>query len=182
MTRTGATRTSLLAWVLVAPFLLSFAGCNQPAKVSPTPTAPAAISIPSSDLPADIRCLVENGYRVVGVLEPATPGGPPGYRLVSDLPRDQQDAVHAKCDKLASPAPELTDAEIRVVYDRWVDEYECLVGLGYRPAQPPSFETFLGQWKTGPWDPLQGVDTGSWTDSQYAEAKDRCNLEFFTRG
>lgn len=69
-----------------------------------------------------------------------------------------------------------------MIYDRWVKERECLVDLGYHPTEPPTLETFISDWKTGPWDPLTGVDTGAWTDADYQAAKQACTLEFYGRG
>lgn len=147
-----------------------------------TPGPSLGISIPTYQLPADTRCMVENGFRLVAVLPPAIEGEPPGYKLESDLPPDQLAAIVDKCQKLAPVQAEKTVAELRVIYDRWVGERGCLAELGYEPGEPPSFETFQSEWKTGPWMPIDGVDTGSWTDLEYTEAKERCTLEMFSRG
>jgi hypothetical protein len=76
----------------------------------------------------------------------------------------------------------MTDNDLRIVYNRWVGERDCLVKLGYSPAQPPSFETFVQSWTTGPWMPIDGVDVSNWTDVQYKQAKAQCNLEFLELG
>ncbi len=148
-----------------------------------SPSRSSGISIPTGQLPRDIQCAVDHGFRLVEVKPPQFEGDAPGYVLQSDLPAAEAFAISLECDKLAPPGREKTDEELRVIYDRWVGERGCLIELGYQPDKPPSFETFVSDWRSphGPWDPLFGVDTGSWTDAEYAEAKRRCTLEFFDR-
>ena len=64
-----------------------------------------------------------------------------------------------------------------------MQERECLVGLGYHPVEPSTFEKFLADWRTNqpPWMPIDGIDTGVWTDADYQTAKKTCTLEFFSR-
>lgn len=125
---------------------------------------------------------MDHGFRVVSVKPPAFEGEKPSYVLESDYSANDGMAILAECRKLA-PYQAKTDAELRVIYERWVGERTCLIGLGYRPDEPPSFEKFVGDWRTphGPWDPLTGVDTGSWSDAEYAQAKKQCILEMFDR-
>jgi hypothetical protein len=115
--------------------------------------------------------------------EPQFEGDSRGYRLTSDLPRAQARSIEEECQKLAPPDVPKTEAELRVVYDRWIAERECLIGLGYTPASPPSFEKFVSDWRspTGPWTPIDGVDTQSWSSREYEEAKKRCTLEMYDR-
>lgn len=156
--------------------------CGQGAPPSPQPSPSLAISIPAEQLPPDIRCLVEHGATIVQVKPPLVPGDPPRYELTLDLPPDEARRISVECQKLASPHPERTETEIRAIYQRWVDEYRCLVALGYQPDPPPSVETFVAQWRgSGPWTPIDGIDVGAWTDAQYQEAKSRCGLEFYER-
>lgn len=167
-----------VAWTFIGFVVLA---CS-PATAPSTPLSPSAgVSIPVEQLPPNIRCLVEHGARIIEVQPPLRPGAPPRYVLSLDLPLDEARKISEECNKLRSPSPPLSEAEIRETYERWVTEYECLVELGYRPDPPPSVEKFIADWQTGPWDPLQGIDTGDWTDAQYQEAKDRCGLEFFSR-
>lgn len=113
---------------------------------------------------------------------PDFPGEPPGYILEANLTMDEARPIREKCDKLKPHRPEKTEAEVRVVYDRWLGQRDCLIGLGYRPHEPPSFETFLSDWRgDGPWTPLDGVNTRVWSGAEYAEAKERCTLEFYDR-
>jgi hypothetical protein len=164
--------------------LLLMVGCSGAPTSTPLATdlgASPGVSIPAEDLPPDTRCLVDHGFRLVAVLPPEIEGDAPGYKLESDLPPNQASAIIDECQKLAPEVRE-TDAELRVIYDRWVDERDCLIKLGYHPAPPPSFEKFAADWRsTGPWMPIDGIDTGSWSDAEYRAAKDRCTLEFFSR-
>lgn len=165
-------------WALIGFLALACGPATAPSSpLSPSP----GVSIPVEQLPPDIRCLVEHGARIIEVQPPLRPGDPPRYQLSLDLPLDEARMVSEECSKLRSLPPPLSETEIREIYRRWVSEYECLVELGYRPDPPPSMEKFVADWQTGPWHPLQGIDTGDWTDAQYQEAKDRCGLEYFSR-
>lgn len=184
--RRGLTSSRhLAAPFLLAAGLLGIASCSDGTIRSPSASGPVSspgVSIPAQELPPDIQCYVDHGYTLVKIMDPTFEGDRPGYQLSTDLPADQIGAIHDQCEKLAPPYIPKTDDELRVIYDRWVDERDCLIELGYRPAPPPSFEKFAADWRsTGPWMPIDGVDTGSWSDAEYREAKDRCKLEFFSR-
>ena len=92
-----------------------------------------------------------------------------------------RDGARACRERFLPPDRELTEQEIAEVYARWVGEYNCLLGLGYRPVPPPPVDTFLADWRTGPWMPIDGVDFSSWSDAQYQQAKERCTLEMYDR-
>ncbi len=166
--------------------LLAAGACSPAASDAPatgSPSASTGVAIPTGQLPLLIQCLVDRGFRVTAVEPPQAEWDTPSYRLESDLPNDQANAVTDECRRLVPRKPPKTDADIRVIYDRWVLEYECLLQLGYQPKEPPSFETFLSDWRSpkGPWDPITGVDTGSWTGAEYEQAKGKCTLEMFDR-
>lgn len=141
------------------------------------------MAIPTGPLPPLTQCLVDHGFRIAKVEPPQAEWDTPSYVLESDLSVDQAMVVMDECRKL-HPSAQKTDAELRVIYDRWIEERTCMVGLGYQPAEPPSFEQFLSDWRSprGPWMPIDGVDTGSWTSAEYEEAKAKCTLEMFDRG
>jgi hypothetical protein len=124
--------------------------------------------------------MLDNGFKITQV-HPGYPGEKPWYSWDSDSSAEAA-AKFQECQKLAPVARPKTDAELRVIYGRWIDERTCLVSLGYNPSDPPSFEKFASDWNsTGPWVPLDGVDYSDWTDSQYREAKERCGLEMYDR-
>jgi hypothetical protein len=164
-------------------FLPLALACGPTGEVSkPTPTEAPGQSIPTEGLPADIKCYLDHGIRLVRIDPPMAEGDRPGYVLESDLPAAEYRLVRDQCEKLAPAAKEQTDAEVRVIFDRWLKERECLIGLGYHPVEPPTFEKFLADWRsTGPWMPIDGIDTNAWTDADYQAAKKACTLEFFSR-
>lgn len=180
-----AMRARWPAVITVIAVVVTTFGCGQTPATHPpaSPGTGAGVPIPIGQLPADTQCMVDHGWQLVEMLPPEVPGDPPGYKLESDLPSDQMAAIIEECQKLAPSAPVMTDRELRAIYDRWVKERECLVGLGYHPTEPPTFEKFAADWRTtGPWGPLDGVDTGAWTDAAYQAAKEACTLEMFHRG
>jgi hypothetical protein len=126
--------------------------------------------------------MIAAGFTIVAVNTPFRSGDPPGYEMTR--PNDGKTpeevmALHEKCALLRPTYRPLTDDEIRGIYDESVKEYHCLIGLGYQPDAPPSFETFLQTWKTGPWYPEQSHLTDHWTQAQYDEAKTTCTLQNF---
>ena len=154
-------------------------GSGSPsARPSGTATAPGAISIPTGNLSAYYQCMLDAGWEITGVQSPR-PGESPNYMF--QIKGDVDEAKLQQCDALQPSHAPMTEAEIRETYDRWVGEYNCLIGLGYQPDPPPSVETFVAGWNTphqGPWMPIDGVDTDHWTQAQYDEAKAKCTLEF----
>ncbi len=58
----------------------------------------------------------------------------------------------------SSPPAQLSDAEIRAVYERWLGTAECLREQGYEPDEPTSVEAFVDAWRgEGPWNPYQSI-------------------------
>lgn len=169
--------------IIVAAFeLLTLAACNAgPAQQTAAPSVAVAVPIPTGELSASDQCMLDNGFRIIAVHE-GYPGSKPWYSWESDHPGLEGMAQMQECQKLAPPARQKTDEELREIYGRWVQERACLVDMGYAPVTPPSFEKFASDWRsTGPWMPIDGIDYSSWTDSQYREAKERCTLEMFDR-
>lgn len=184
ISRSGWARSTGCA--LAALVLLATGACSPAAGQTPKaggPSASLGAAIPTGQLPPLTQCLVDRGFWIERVEAPQASWDTPTYVLGSDLPADQAMAVTDECRRSIPPKPPKTDAEIRVIYDRWVKERTCLIGLGYQPAEPPSFEQFLSDWRSpkGPWMPIDGVDTGSWTAADYDQAKSECTLEMFDR-
>lgn len=174
------------ARIIVALSVAIVAGCSSAPDHSPerglmSPSI-GPIAIPTGQLPPDVRCAVDKGFRVAAIDAPSFEGDATSYRLESDLPTEEAMAILKECRETFNPYRERTAEELRVIYERWVNERQCLIELGYRPAEPPSFEKFAADWRTGPWMPIDGVDTQSWTDAEYQEAKHRCTLEMFDKG
>ena len=154
-----------------------------PASAEAPSAAPSTgLLIPTGDVPAWVQCALDGGLRLVSVVPPQIAGDPPEYRFEWDHGGEGL-AIFTECtDKYPTPDKPKTDAEVRVIFDRWVKERECLVGLGYHPVEPPTFEKFLADWNsTGPWMPIDGIDTNAWSGADYEAAKKACMLEFFSR-
>jgi len=171
---------------LPALLLVAVAACAQAARQPVTTTEPSPstdLAIPTGQLPARVQCLVDRGFRITEVRPPQAEWDLPEYVFEFDLPTAQAMEVLDECGRL-NPTVQKTDDELRVIYERWIKERTCLVELGYQPAEPPSLEKFLSDWRSpnGPWMPIDGVDTGSWTGAEYELAKSKCILEMFDRG
>jgi hypothetical protein len=173
----------MLATALI--LMLSAAACGSPiGSQSPQPSTPSAtnaVSIPTGNLSAFDRCLIAAGYQIKAF----NPDSQGRSQYQWTLEKTGADADRAREEqeqcKTLSPSPHiLTDAEVADVYNLWVDEYHCLVGMGYEPTSPPSVEAFIASWKTSVWMPIDGIDTDHWTQTQYDQAKAKCTLEFFT--
>lgn len=158
-------------------------GCALAA--GPTTSLPSStaggIAIPAEQLTAFDRCMLDHGFRIAQVKPPSLEGGKPSYVYESDHAPEQGFALMTECRNEFAPYQEKTSAELREIYDRWVAERECLIALGYEPAEPPSLEKFMSDWRSGPWTPIDGIDTQRWTDVEYRDAKERCTLEMYDR-
>jgi hypothetical protein len=175
--------TDLTGAVCIVAAAASLVACGQVELPPSTPPASAAVEIPLSDLsPAD-QCLIDAGFRPVR-RAPAASGGQPSAigEWETDLAPEQAMIAGERCRELVGPRVAKSEAEILEIYRRWLDERTCLVRLGYQPQPPPSAEKFVEDWRTGPWMPIDGIDTAAWTDAEYAEAKSKCTLEFYDRG
>lgn len=145
----------------------------------------SAAGSPSSavggELTAFDQCMLDAGFKTGVYHEDGGAGYPGWYEWSTDHSPQEASRLSNECRARFRPYREKTPAELREIYDRWISERECLVRLGWKPVAPPTFEKFLEQWRTGPWMPVDGVDTGSWTYIEFREAKDACALEFFDR-
>jgi hypothetical protein len=128
------------------------------------------------------RCLLDNGFYIGEVHLPPVPGATPFYAYGFSMGEDDaMEIVQACRDRYAPDQPPPTEDEIREVYARWVGERECLIRLGYQPQEPPSVETFVQSYHTGPWMPIDGTDYTHWSDEAYRTAKIECGIEMYDR-
>jgi len=152
---------------------------SPPAR--PPVTSRDGIEVPTEAIKPYIQCLLDAGEYIAEVHQPPVPGATPFFVL--GITTDEETAfarAHA-CREKYAPFREKTEAEVREIYARWVDERECLIRLGYQPQEPPSEETFVEQWKTGPWMPIDGTDYTHWGDEEFRTAKIECGLEMYDR-
>lgn len=162
----------------------SVSSASLPRGDAGTTSAESELTIPSEGLPEWVQCFVDHGYVLVDIEPPDVSGySSVGYVFESTLTEAQEKTADEACKPLEPPPPPPPSREdLKVIYDRWVDERACLQELGYRPKLPASFETFVSGWFTGEvWTPLDGVDTATWDGPAYSQAKEKCVLEFFGR-
>lgn len=163
------------AALLVAAVLL-LGACTGDGVERTTGDDQGGVVLPESTYPPDIRCLVERGWTVVE----SEGGGAHTLRAPGGLSAEDRAGIERDCGELRPEPVEQSEAEVRQVYERWLEEADCLRDLGYSPEPAPPFEVFLADWRgSGPWFPIDGIDTGAWTSEQYEEAKERCVLEAF---
>ena len=172
----GELRHSSRALV-VAALAIAVVACTGP-HGSPSSSV-GVVSIPTSDLSAFQQCMLAAGFTNAGLGAPS-PGAASDEWIAGPDVKNPMGALQ-DCRNGYAPYHEKTPEEIRVVYERWVGEYQCLVSLGYRPHEPPSEETFVQTWTTGPWMPIDGISTIDWSDQQYQQAKGKCGLEMYDR-
>jgi hypothetical protein len=180
----------LLAGAVAVLLVATAISCGPSRSGSPTapgsgtasPTmalwTPPPVVIPTGGLDSFVQCMVNAGYKITYYNAQASPLQ---YELSGP---EMNPELHARVDQCEALQPSFSwpsDDEVRKIYHRWVDEYNCLVGLGYEPIPPPSVETFIGTYKTGPWMPTDGVAWGGWSDEQLNAVKQKCTLEMAGR-
>lgn len=179
---TASPRWDVSACVVLMAMLVGACGSSQK-----TP-APTTIAVPQTARTPLDQCLIDAGFRPVKTRPPDSPLNDQNRVLEwertvpGDVKPETAFALMKECNDRFVPERESTEAEIRTTYATWVDEYQCLVGMGYHPNQPPSAETFIDTWNTGPWMPIDGVPMETMAEARYREVKERCTLEFYDRG
>ncbi len=174
--------SNLLASVAVV-LAVVLAGCGVPA-ISSVSVGPG-IDVPAEELRPVDRCILDAGFRATAV-HPGRFGSIGGHSWETQTWYSWEPAgatatvaAAAICRDRFAPVREWTVEELRELYERWVLEWQCLIGLGYRPESPPSFEQFRSDWHgrgVGPWMPI-GIDQHDLTGSRFFEARKRCGLE-----
>jgi hypothetical protein len=153
------------------------AGCGVP-ESSMVAVGPG-IEVPAEELRPVDKCMYDAGFRATEIHRGRS-GSNGAYSW--DVPttfgweatgEGATMAAMSACGNQFGSRGEKTIEEVREIYDRWVLERECLIGLGFQPASPPPFGDFVGQWRTGPWMPVDGVPYTALGDA----AKEQCGLE-----
>jgi hypothetical protein len=144
--------------VLVAP-RLSPAAAPGSSLVALGP----GIAVPADELRPIDKCMLDAGFQVVAV-HPSRSGSNGIYSwstttsyIWTAAASTATAAARVDCRSRFAPPHEQTPAEVRAIYEHWVLEWQCLLGLGLHPIGPPSFEEFLATWSTGPWMPIDGL-------------------------
>jgi hypothetical protein len=178
--KAGMRRVGFLVLLLAAT--TACAG-PEPSPSAATPSAAPVVAIapldpapvPTPDRAAMDACMAAAGYRVT----PGSSGsnGVYSWERSSSYQWEEGDQINpvlsAECFAKFPRASPKTHEEIRVIYNRWVLEWQCLKSLGFHPGRPPTFEDFYPTWATGPWMPINGVPM----ERLGGRAKDKCGLE-----
>jgi hypothetical protein len=148
--------------------MLTIAACasvEPPPSASPTPTlAPRAgtsVPQPADQLVRDLLALIPGGEvryleRLAACLrsqgwdaEVIEDGQALRFSYFVEANREAYEASKRACDVAVPPPPvePLPDDGIRAVFAHWVAMRGCLAGLGNATSEPPSEQTFLGEWK-----------------------------------
>ncbi|MEO6628888.1 MAG: hypothetical protein ABIP03_10010 [Aquihabitans sp.] len=166
--------------LVVTALATALAGCAPVDGPSPST---AGVEIPQSALTPLDKCLLGKGFQIVHRADPRP--SPLAASSVkeweTDLSPEAAAAAGKECRDRYAPFVAKTEAEIRAIYKRWVEERACLELLGYNVAEPPTLEKFVSDWQTGPWMPIDGIDMASWTDREFQTARDACGLEMVDR-
>lgn len=178
--RVTGSRWPLVGFVATALILFSCSSASGGDQANQALPSGVGVDVPADQITAFDQCMLDAGFRV-SVVHPGYQGSGTWYEWESDLGPAEVLSKGEECRAKFRPYREKTVDELRVIYDRWVGERGCLVELGYQPVAPPSFEKFTADWKTGPWMPVDGLDIGSWSDTELLEAKARCGLEMYDR-
>jgi hypothetical protein len=165
----------MIRFALIVIVSIAAVACDSVTPDLPMST-PLAVA---PTLRPDIACEIEQGMRLVEIMPPRFAGDDFHYRVerTGAMSKEDEAAIVKKCFALLPEDPPQTDEEVVAIYDRWLEERACLVRLGYAPDPPPPLEQFLVDWRTGPWSPVDGVDTRRWTTDEFKIAKNLCILE-----
>jgi hypothetical protein len=177
----GSTAPRLLAGAMVVLLVFTAFACtpskggNASASGAGVTHSPGAVTIPEGGQDPFLQCMLDAGWQLTQYNAAVSP---PFYELSGPLPWDSAavEREHA-CQSLQPNGGWPTDDEIVKIYYRWVDEYNCMVGLGYHPDPPPSVETFVASYRTGPWDPITGLNSWDWSYDEWARNRAKCTLE-----
>jgi hypothetical protein len=123
-------------------------------------------------IPLLAACLREHGWPA----EIRADGG----LSVDSLADDQRQAFMAargECEaEIGSlpPAPPLDEEQIRQRYEFLLGARQCLIDLGYPISDPPTVETFIETYATGPWSPFNDLADQTTSEHEWLEANERC--------
>ncbi len=151
---------------------LTLTGCSGSVGTPDDGGDVGGVTISDTRYPPAVHCMLDAGATVIEVVG--------GYEFDMSGVQDPE-TTGRECSKLWNPARK-TDAELRDIYQQWLQDADCLRGLGYHPDDAPSFETFVADWRAdGPWMPIDGVNAFDWSPDEYAAAKSACGLDMYAR-
>ncbi|WP_395245558.1 hypothetical protein ACGGZK_07015 [Agromyces sp. MMS24-K17] len=153
--------------------LLTLAACTSPARVDETQATGEAMSVsPAAD--QVFKCITEKGWEVSlswdGGIEASSDSVP---QAQYDQYRADSDACWAVVDdKIRNMSPD----QIRAAYTQELATRECLTGLGYDVAEPPSEQAFLDDFFIDRWSAYlaAGFGNGSLPDDEWRTVVQSC--------
>lgn len=140
--------------------LLLITGCTAGAPEPPPPTAE-----PVDALTATIRCIEDRGFEAVA----DEYGGFTSPEMSPEL-SEQWRAVAEECKaETGWGIEDYDDEQLATLYELEVEQYECLLELGYLPDQPPSLQAYIDSWSSTtdpPYQPFGRVIMGLQPEEQ----------------
>jgi hypothetical protein len=164
--RAGNAASSAVVVVL----MLLVACSTTPVSSSPSQALPV-VTTDEDFLEAVSRCLRDAGWKAEV--------GEDGDSMSVDVSGEQREAfikAQSECEAaVGKPGPPavLGESEIRDRYAFLLEARQCLLDLGYAISEPPSVDTFIESWATGPWSPYLEVADMT-TQQEWQEANDKC--------
>jgi hypothetical protein len=155
-------------WVGSILVALLVAACSSP---EPSPTAsPSASDVDPVVYTAKLAQCLRTGGALVKSDNPVELQADPGPGMSGEA----MQVLMAACEQQVGPKPvRKTDrATAERVYDAFLKVRECILGLGYQDADPPSKETFVEQFMAGgdTWHPYDGLEQLPDADWQRVQA------------
>jgi hypothetical protein len=155
----------------VVVVLMLLVACSTTAVSSSPSQALPVVTTDEDFLEAVSRCLRAAGWKAEV--------GDDGDSMSVDVSGEQREAfikAQSECEaQVGKPAPPaaLGESEIRDRYAFLIEARKCLLDLGYAISEPPSVDTFIESWATGPWSPYLEVADMT-TQQEWQEANDKC--------
>lgn len=145
------------------------AGCTG---TGPTPAEPDSAANPSE---AIATCLREKGWDVTVH---------PDNSISSEYPEEQDDQFMSDYENCSDqvhpdqPRPPMTEAQAEAYFDALLDVADCVRGLGYRVAEPPSRQAAVEALQQEiidlGWDPYESAVLGGGTEEEIDDVYRAC--------
>ena len=159
MIRPANRVATLIGLGTLATSLLMIAGCTSA-------TEPTVLEAePVDALTATIRCMEDRGFEA----RADESGGFSSPEMGPELSRQWQAAAEACKAKTGWGIEDYSDQQLADLYELEVEQYECLLELGYTPDQPPSLQAYIDSWSgssEAPYQPFARVIAGLKPDQQ----------------
>jgi len=111
----------------------------------------------------EVQCLQDQGFPVMLI--------PPGDGIsFQSVPQSQNELAvqYFEACRAGLGIPDYEPAspeQIEMVYWYYIALRDCLIDEGYTVSEPPSLDTFVESWASGPWSPYENVSPGAGWDA-----------------